>query len=178
MAADKGRITIDLTPELRRQVKAAAAQVDKSMRDFVTESLQRDLALVQQTIVASVAVNAPQLLAIQQLTEPVRAQLAAIAAQAASAVQASQQEVIDETTRTLREQLAVLATDAQVAAAVPRVIEQQRAVLNEALGRVQRTYLAELIRAQQAQLALMQQQLDPFARDWASDEDSIYDDVE
>jgi hypothetical protein len=113
MPTDKARITIDLTPELRRELKAVAARADMTMREFVTESVRRDLERVrrgaaengpaikqarraaahtpavdrageQLAEAASVAaVNEAQQRAIRQLTDPVREQLAAFAEQAA-----------------------------------------------------------------------------------------------
>ena len=43
MPAGRARITIDLTPERRRELKTAAAKADMTMREFVTESVRRDL---------------------------------------------------------------------------------------------------------------------------------------
>ena len=40
------------------------------------------------------------------------------------------------------------------------------------------TYLDEIRKVQEAELAAVRRQLDPFARDWESEEDSGYDDVD
>jgi len=85
MPVGRARITIDLTPELRRELKTAAAQADMTMREFVTESVRRAMASdapatdgTRQRLASAApvaAVNEAQQRAIRQLTDPVREQL-------------------------------------------------------------------------------------------------------
>lgn len=41
------RLSIDVEPELRKQIKVAATQCDQSIREFVLESVVRQLAVLR-----------------------------------------------------------------------------------------------------------------------------------
>jgi dGTP triphosphohydrolase len=178
------------------------------MREFVAESVRRDLERVRRgaaenepaikqarraaartptvdrageqlaEAVPVAAVNEAQQRAIRQLTDPVREQLAALAEQAARAVRESQQQAVESATASLRDELAALSPKEQLRSASEQLVEQHRAALSEALGRVQQTYLDEIRKVQEMELMAVRRQLDPFARDWESEEDSVYDDVD
>jgi hypothetical protein len=201
--ADKARITVDLPPELRRQLKAVAAALHKTMREVVTESVRRELPTLQRQVEQQQATsgkaaqpaavepsaaqsdlgtlaagNEAQLQAAQQLTEPLLQQMALAAEQVAETVRASQRQAVESALAQLRQQLAALAQSGELRVAADRVAEQHRAALEEALDRPQQTYLDQLRQLQEAQLVAVRRHLDPFARDWESAADSLYDDFE
>jgi hypothetical protein len=78
----------------------------------------------------------------------------------------------------LRDELAALGPKGQLRSAAEQLVEQHRAALTEALDRMQQTYLDEIRKVQEMELTAVRRQLDPFARDWESEEDSVYDDVD
>jgi hypothetical protein len=204
MPSNKARITVDLPPELRRQLKAVAAALDKTMRELVTDSVRRDLAALQRQVAlrrallddgahqqaapafesaqpaveALTPVNETQLQAAQHLTEPLRQQMTLSAERVAEAVRASQQQAIELAMAQLAEQLAALGQSRELRAAADRIGEQHRATLQEALDRLQQTYLDQLRQLQESELQAVRRQLEPFARDWESEADSVYDDLE
>lgn len=186
MAVPKARITIDLPPELRRQLKVAAAQADMSMREFVTESVRRDLGWPRRPESSSaglarpeehfldggmLSVNAPQQSAAEQFVAPLRTGLDELIADADRALQAEQRRATDAAVRRFCEELTGAGSSDDLK-------DRLRAGLAETFESVRQTYLSHLRRVGEAQLAAIMHELDPFARDWDSEEDSIYDDVE
>ncbi len=162
------RLVVDISPELRRRLKAIAAQTDLTMKDLVLANLQRNLDEMQRGTVVGRAPARQAEVAQQQIAETVRPHRAA-----AAEGSVADAEEADESARDARSEIAH-----QVRVAVDRTLAEQRLMLEQALQKMQAVFREELARAQAEQAEVSRHQLDPFTRDWESEADSIYDDAE
>jgi len=162
------RLVVDISPELRRRLKAIAAQTDLTMKDLVLANLQRNLDEVQRSTMVGGAPAGQVEVAQQQIAETVRPHRAA-----AAEGSVADAEEADESARDAPSEIAH-----QVRVAVDRTLAEQRSMLEQALQKMQAVFREELARAQAEQAEVFRHQLDPFTRDWESEADSIYDDAE
>lgn len=209
---DKARVSIDLPPEVRRQLKTIAAQLDRPVRDLVLANLEQNLeglrravpdaamvAQIEETsahlsamltpdlraAVRQASADAEQALAeLRQAAPDLAREVATIgddAVRALGAVESSAFEAAEERARTRTAALLPALAPEQgerVRAVMEQALAEQGAAFREALDRSRQEFGLVLAESQRKQAEAFRRQLDPFARDWETDADSIYDEEE
>lgn len=195
----RARLSIDLPPELRRQLKSVAAQLDLSMRDIALEALQREVEIVQQRVRPHLDAVAQAQARLEQRAGPAvegsertleqLRQLSPALVERFAAIQAQTARALEEQARLCAQAAAAIGRQqtASILAALPsrpdqakEIIEhaaEQRAAFQKALEQMRAAYEQALARVQAEQVVAIRRELDPFARDWESEEDAVYDDL-